>query len=95
MNALKRTDYSFITNLLTDKKNGSIMNLHENCELGTSFLKSIDAYFNSHIVEYIKKVREGSVLQIVTNNVAVNSPAKRLMKEERPHVLVFMCSPHY
>lgn len=70
------------------------MNLHVNCEIGTSFLKSFAAYLNSHIVEYIKKVREESVMQIVTNNVAVNSAAKRLMKEERPHIFWCSCAAH-
>lgn len=38
---------------------------------------------------------EKSMLYVVPDNVAGNLVVKRLMKEERPHISWFSCSPHY
>ncbi|XP_072983547.1 uncharacterized protein [Typha latifolia] len=100
--AWKKNGCSILTDAWTDRKGRSIMNLCVNCELGVSFLRSVDCSKDSHtgeyihniVVEGIKEVGEENVLQVVTDNAAANLAVARLLKQNYPRIYWTSCAAH-
>ena len=100
--AWKKNGCSIMTDAWSDRKNRSIMNLCVHCELGTSFLRSINTAGASHTGEYIhdlvesciKEVGEENVVQVVTDNASANMAAAKLLHVHRPSVFWTSCAAH-
>ncbi|KAK3119406.1 hypothetical protein QOZ80_9BG0719220 [Eleusine coracana subsp. coracana] len=93
---------SIMTDAWTDQKRRSIFNLCVNCSIGTSFLESKEASFDSHtgelIFQYVNscivKVGEANVVQVVIDNASNNMAAKDLLYVERPNIFWSSCATH-
>ncbi|TXG57772.1 hypothetical protein EZV62_015601 [Acer yangbiense] len=93
---LKVYGCSIVTEVWTNRKNRSMMNLCVNCKEGTTFLSSKEssdnykAHNGEHIFKYVFKAIEQvgfeNVVQIVTGNASNNMVAAKLLKEKIPHV---------
>ncbi|XP_052193854.1 uncharacterized protein LOC127802188, partial [Diospyros lotus] len=97
-----RTGCSIMTDAWTDRKRRSIMNLCVNSNAGTAFLSSRESSDEAHtselIFEYVDKCIEQvgpqNVIQVVTDNVANNMGAAKLLKVKRPNIFWTSCATH-
>ncbi|XP_033132372.1 uncharacterized protein LOC117127129 [Brassica rapa] len=93
---------SVMTNVWTDRKKRSVMNLCVNSRGATCFLSSKDASKDAHTSEYIfsyidkciEDLGAKKVVQVVTDNATNNVAAARLLKEKRPRIFWTTCAAH-
>ncbi|TXG48575.1 hypothetical protein EZV62_024450 [Acer yangbiense] len=98
----KLTGCSIMTDAWTDRKRRSIMNLCVNCKEGTTFLSSKEssneAHTGEHIFDYVLKCIEQvgpqNVVQVVTDNVANNMAAAKMLREKMPSIFWSSCATH-
>lgn len=98
----KSNGCSIMTDSWTDMRGRSIMNFCVNCELGTSFLKSVDASAEAHTADYIfslvdkciDDVGHQNVVQVVTDNASANIAAGRLLRTKYPTIFWTSCAAH-
>ncbi|KAL4201522.1 hypothetical protein AMTRI_Chr02g216550 [Amborella trichopoda] len=97
-----RFGVSLMTDMWSDRRKRSDMNLLVNCPTGTVFLCSIDAsndvhdayYIFSFIAKGIEEVGEEHVIQVVTDNVASNLATGHLLRQKRPRIFWTPCVAH-
>ncbi|XP_002460317.2 uncharacterized protein LOC8062773 [Sorghum bicolor] len=93
---------SIMTDVWSDRKRRSIMNVCTNCAEGTSFISSKEMSDVSHTSELIfelvdkaiEEIGPDNVVQVVTDNASNNMGAKRLLEEKRPHIFWTSCAAH-
>ncbi|XP_020113282.1 uncharacterized protein LOC109727555 [Ananas comosus] len=93
---------SIMTDAWTDKRGWNFMNLVVNCELGSSFLRSIDSSLEVHVGPFIFKlvsscideIGEENVVQVISNNASANMAAANLLRAERPNIFWTPCAAY-
>ncbi|XP_058187579.1 uncharacterized protein LOC131304373 [Rhododendron vialii] len=86
----------------TDRKNRSLINFLVNCPKGSMFIESVDASSRSTtgdsmyrlLDEYVERIGEANVVQIVTDSAAYNKMAGKLLMAKRPHLYWTPCAAH-
>nr|CAD1831681.1 unnamed protein product [Ananas comosus var. bracteatus] len=81
---------SIMTDTWTDKRGRNLMNLVVNCELGTSFLRSIESSSEVHdgpfifklVSSCIDEIGEENVVQVISDNASANMAAANLLRAE-------------
>ncbi|XP_050387005.1 uncharacterized protein LOC126803258 [Argentina anserina] len=97
-----KSGFSIMMDAWSDGKRRSIMNLCVNCNMGTTFLSSKEAFNDSHTGKYIftyskeciQEVGPQNVIQMVTDNASNNMAAAKKLKEEIPHIFWTSCATH-
>ncbi|KAL4188934.1 hypothetical protein AMTRI_Chr08g162900 [Amborella trichopoda] len=94
--------FSLMTDMWSDRRRRSNINLLVNCPTGTVFLHSIDASNDVHDAHYIcsfidkdiEEIGEELVIQVVTDNATPNLAAGHLLRQKRPHIFWTACAAH-